>query len=210
MFDDNMSNAIHKIYSKKWSMFNNFTVQFIFPQAKGESGLTTVSSLFPQIPVTLFKDLGKLSRAVSSSSGNPYPDVSVLASHDVNLNIVSVTTPDITNSTIDNFIGNKWFAGNGRNELYRFSITFRDSDQMSLYRTFCALYKDNCEQYFDSTCFTVSITKDADWGGETNTSVFVFDGTIIDNIGNVSFNNTSDAQIMEFTVNFKCVNPHIN
>ena len=58
----------------------------------------------------------------------------------INLNIVSVDTPSFQNNPIETFIGNRWRIQNGRDELYKFSMTFRDKDQMSLYKSFYDLY----------------------------------------------------------------------
>ena len=58
---------------------------------------------------------------------------------DINLNIVSVTTPDFTNDPIEVFVANRWVIQNGKDSLYRFTITFRDHNQMSLYKKFMTI-----------------------------------------------------------------------
>lgn len=122
---------------------------------------------------------------------------------DINLCIKSITTPDITYSGIEEYIANKWFIHQGRQELYRMSITFRDMDQMKLYREFHRLYASQRVSYFDDVCMEIKIYKDADWHNENNVPFMTFNGTLIESISNISFNNENENEIVEFTVNFK-------
>lgn len=122
---------------------------------------------------------------------------------EINLNIISITTPDFTNDPIDVFIANKWFMYNGKEQLYRFNITFRDQDQMSLYKMFCKIYKFSKEQYFDDAAMQIRIIKDADWFKENDKEFLLFEGVLIENISNVSFSNNTENQIAEFSVNFR-------
>ena len=123
---------------------------------------------------------------------------------DINLNIISFNTPDYTNDPIASFVANKWLIYNGRNQLFRFSITFRDQDQMLLYRVFCKIYNYTGQNYFDDSAMTITITKDADWFQESDKKFMILEGVLIEGISNVSFNNTTENQIAEFTVNFRC------
>lgn len=125
----------------------------------------------------------------------------------INLNIVSIQTPDFTNNVIESFVGNRWRIHNGRDELYKFSITFRDKDEMGLYRSFYHLYRDTREQYFDKCKFKISLYKDKDNGSNGKRLFMEFGDTIIDSISNLSFSNDTQNQIVEFTVNFKCIKP---
>lgn len=127
----------------------------------------------------------------------------------INLCIKSVNTPDFQNTPIEVFVGNKWRIQNGRDELYKFSITFRDKDQMRLYKSFYNIYKQTREQYFDKCSFTVIIYKDADYFSETDRKIMEFNGTLIESVSNLAFSNETQSEIAEFTVNFKCVSPNI-
>lgn len=127
----------------------------------------------------------------------------------INLHIVSLTTPDFQNTPIETFIGNKWRVQNGRDELYKFSITFRDKDQMRIYKSFFNLYKETKEQYFDNCCFSVIIYKDADYYNESNRKFMELNGSIVESVSQLQFSNDTQNQIAEFTVNFKCVSPNI-
>ena len=128
----------------------------------------------------------------------------------INLHIVSLTTPDFQNTPIETYVGNRWRIQNGRDELYKFSITFRDKDQMKLYTAFYNLYKETKEQYFDNCSFIVTIYKDADYFSESDKKLFMeLNGTIVESVGQLQFSNDTQNQIAEFTVNFKCVQPNI-
>ena len=127
----------------------------------------------------------------------------------LNLNIVSMTTPDFQNTPIESFVGNKWRIQNGRDELYKFSITFRDKDQMSIYKSFYNLYRETKEQYFDNCSFSIIIYKDADYYYEKDRKFMLLNGTIVESVSQLQFSNDTQNQIAEFTVNFKCVSPNI-
>lgn len=123
---------------------------------------------------------------------------------DLNISIVSITTPDFTNDPIETYIAGKWFIQNGKESLYRFSITFRDYDQFTLYRKFVKIYKLTKENYFDDVAMNFVITKDSDWYNEEDKVLMSFDGVLVEGVSNLSFSNDSTAQIGEFTVSFKC------
>lgn len=137
--------------------------------------------------------------------------ISPLADFDesINLSIVSFQTPDFTNDPIEAFIANKWRIHNGKDALYRFTITFRDYDQMSLYSKFKKIYRDQHEMYFDDMKMTIIIEKDGDWLQESAKKIMEFEGAMIEGVSNLSFSNETENQIAEFTVNFKCTEPTV-
>lgn len=129
---------------------------------------------------------------------------------DINLNVISLNTPDFVNDPIESFIANKWFIHNGRDELYRFSITFRDQNQMDLYRKFLKIYEYTKTNYFDDVAFSIIVMKDADWYNEQDIIVMELGKTLIESVSNIAFSNDTENQIAEFQVNFKCTEPTIN
>lgn len=175
------ADGLVKAYEKKWSFVNSFTVQFTNIRQE----MKDFVSLYSQIDL----------------EGQ---------SEELNLQIVSIDTPQFTNQPIEVFVANKWITQNGRDELYRFSMTFRDSDQMDLYRAFVAMYNYTKEDYFDKVSFTVILEKDGDWYDQTNENIFEFNKTLIESVSQVQFNNTTENQIAEFTVNFKTTTPLLN
>ncbi|UOK16786.1 hypothetical protein [Vibrio phage phiKT1024] len=129
---------------------------------------------------------------------------------DINLNIISVSTPDFVNDPIEAFIANRWFIHNGKDQLYRFSITFRDQNQMSLYRSFLKIYNMSKTNYFDDVAMSIIISKDADWFNESDKILMELGGTMIEGISNLDFSNDTENQIAEFTISFKSTTPIIN
>lgn len=126
---------------------------------------------------------------------------------DLSLYVVSVDTPQFSNQPIEVFVANKWVIGNGRDELYRFSITFRDHEQMKLYRKFIELYQRTREDYFDHVKFTIQLVKDSDYFGQKEQTLFNFENTIVESVSQLQFSNNTENQIAEFTVNFKTTTP---
>ena len=125
-------------------------------------------------------------------------------SEDLDLNIVSLTTPDFTNDPIESFIANRWFIHNGKDSLYRFSMTFRDYEQMSLYKKFFEIYSLTKENYFDFVKLTITVTKEGDWAGQDDKKIFEYSGVLVEGLSNISFSNDTENQIAEFSVSFKC------
>lgn len=125
----------------------------------------------------------------------------------INLNLVSIDTPQFTNSNIESYVGGRWRIHNGRDELYRFSMTFRDQDQMLFYRKFLVAYLYQRTMYFDDIKMKVILYKDADYYGETELKLFELSDVFIESISQLSFSNITEAQIAEFTINFKCATP---
>ena len=129
---------------------------------------------------------------------------------DINLSIISLNTPDFTNDPIEVFVANRWVIQNGKDALYRFSITFRDHDQMALYKKFVKIYNMTKENYFDDIKMTVYVEKDADWGSEKDMKFSEYQGVLVESVSNVAFSNDTENQIAEFTVSFKTNSPIIN
>lgn len=132
--------------------------------------------------------------------GNP----SFTFDENINLNVVSIQTPDISSDPVDVFVNSRWYTQIGRNALYRFSITFRDQDQLSLYKKFLQIYFTQKNNYPEDVGLGIVIYKDADWMGQTSKFAFSYETCLIEGISNVDLNNESETQIAQFTVSFKC------
>jgi hypothetical protein len=130
----------------------------------------------------------------------------------VNINIVSIDTPQFSNAPIESFIGDRWVMHNGRDEMYRFSITFRDQDQMSLYKKFVSAYLMQRQKYLDEAVMTITLWKDADYLDDDLPlkPLFNYENVLIDSVSQVQFNNTTENQIAEFTLQFKTTTPIID
>lgn len=126
-----------------------------------------------------------------------------IENENINLNLISITTPDFTNDPIESWVANHWRIHNGADQLYRFSMTFKDQDQMLLYRTFYRCYRYTRENYFDDAKMTIHLIKDGDWHHESDIGMLSFPETIIEGLSNLDFSNENDDEIAQFTVNFK-------
>jgi len=130
--------------------------------------------------------------------------------YNINLNIINIDTPEFTNQNIEAYIGDRWVIHNGRDELYRFSMTFRDQDQLKYYKMFTTVYLLQKSSYFDDVKSVITLNKDADYIGEMDNTIFQFNDVMIDAVSQLQFNNTTEAQIAEFSVTFKCSSPELN
>lgn len=177
-----LSEGIQAAYNKKWSMINTFSVTIDVPHAHMTDYVN--------------KQL--------NFSGDIFGS-------DLDIHIISLTTPDFTNQPIESFISNKWVIQNGRDELYRFSATFRDHNNMALYKRFYKIYEYTRFNYFDSCKLNIKITKENDWASqpEEGTTFLIMEDTLIESVSNVSFSNDTENQIAEFTVSFKSATPNI-
>jgi len=125
----------------------------------------------------------------------------------LNIHIKSISTPQFTNQPIESYIGDKWYVHNGRNEMWRFTISFRDHDSLNLYRKFITMYNYQKDAYFNQIKTGIKLYKDPDYAGEKSYLLFDFEESMIESVGQVQFSNETEAQIAEFDVEFKCINP---
>lgn len=121
----------------------------------------------------------------------------------INLNIIGIVTPDFTNAGIAAHVANTWKIHNTRDEVYSYTITFRDDGQMNLYRKFLKIYEFGKVNFFSDASFSVRLLKDADWANEEDKPLFDFDSSLVTGISNLDFSNEQDSAIAQFTVNFK-------
>lgn len=117
--------------------------------------------------------------------------------------IISVDTPQFNSQNIESFMGGRWYINNGRDEVYRFSMTFRDFNDLSLYRSFTKMYLRQRHYFFNDVEFSVTIS-----GGSAE--IYKFEETIIDSLSQIQFNNNTESQITEFTVQFKTSAPFVS
>lgn len=124
-------------------------------------------------------------------------------SSNYDLFVKDFSTPQFSFSPIEIYMANTWRFHTGRNEIYRFSMTFRDYNQMELYQKLLFVFFQSQQMYFNSCAFTVKLFKDADYLGESEKTLFEFQNCMIDAISQVQFSNETEAQIAEFSVDFK-------
>lgn len=171
-----LAKGIQKAYETKWSMANTFTIAITIPEAI-RNNLSTYG--------------------LATDFTDEFSD-------QLNLHIKSIDTPDFNNEPIEAYINNKWRINNGKETVKQFAITFKDHNQMSLYRKFLHLYDVTKVSYFDDVAMTVTVGKDPDWANESEQPFMEFTGVIVMAVSNLSLSNETESQIAEFTVTFKC------
>jgi len=172
-----ISDAVNIIQNKKWTKINNYSIYIMFDApTNGGTG--------PQ-------DFAKMCGWYDIE-----PD-------DLNSSLISLTTPNYANANVMQYVSYEWRFHQGRDEIYRFSMTFRDYDQMKLYNTFRTLYIKGKEQYYDKIKMNVMILLDEDIGVYTM-PVFQTTTAIIESVSQLQFSHNTENQIAEFTVNFIC------
>lgn len=131
--------------------------------------------------------------------------VSNLDQNELNLNIISFTSPQFVNTPQDIWIGNKWKTFNTRDQIYRFTIKFRDCDNLKIYRSFLELYLESKEQFFNTVKFNVYVYKNADHVDDEDKLLYNFSEVLVEQISDISFSNEDQNKIVEFDVTFKAI-----
>ena len=118
--------------------------------------------------------------------------------------LVSVDTTGFTNQPIEEFIGYKWTFNNTRDELYRFSMTFRDFDDMVLYKAFVKMYRRTKGLYPAESKINIKVSTGIEYENDKVTQLIEYEDAMIESVSQLQFNNTTENQIAEFSVSFKC------
>lgn len=178
-----LKDILSKIQNTNWDIINSFEVQIT---GNGIDNILKVKNL----------------------NSNDFQDA-------INKSVIEVNTPQFNSQNIETYFAAMWRLNNGRDEVYRFSITFRDFNQLALYRLFTKMYFTQTHGYFNDIKFNVHIYKTQglnSFNGDNSEDnitkhVFDFKDTIIDSISQLQFSNDTEAQVAQFTVEFKCGNP---
>lgn len=122
---------------------------------------------------------------------------------DLDLNIKDVTVPQYSYNQIDFWMVDRHRVTVGQTAPMTLTITFRDEDQMRLYKAFLAMFQASKNLYPDNAAFSIKVAKDADYLGELdNTVVFDAQKALITSVSQLNFSNETEAQIAEFSVEF--------
>ena len=122
---------------------------------------------------------------------------------DLELNIKDVTVPQYSYDGIDFWMVDRYRHTVGKTAPMTITITFRDQDQMRIYRTFLAIFEASKAAYPDDAAMSIKVCKGADYLGELD-NIIIFDGkkALISSVSQLSFSNETEAQIAEFSVEF--------
>lgn len=133
----------------------------------------------------------------------------------LSLHLKDLTLPQISSEELNSWDGGRWARANGKPQQYTFSMTFMDSNQLEFYKMFAAQFREQSYRYFDDYSFNVFVSKDSDYGdryhndttgfgdrSHTSTPLMSLKRCAIQAISAITFANTTENQILEFTVNF--------
>lgn len=178
----NLHDAVAKIQGTNWTYNNNFDIQFLFDDKN---------------KIVKSEECRKLAELGETMS----------------LYIKSFQVPQIgTSNVIDKFILDRPRIAMGMWESTSFDLDFYDFDCMNLYKMFVSYVSKERYAYFDDYKFKVQLTKYVDHRGETAKDskdnpygevVIVLDNCYITNVSSINFNNESEAQIVEFSIQIK-------
>lgn len=133
----------------------------------------------------------------------------------INTALLNATTANITSQPIEEWIGGAWVYTNGRPELLQLELTFRDNENMEIYRSFTRLYKLLRNKFPDEIKWSIHLlsttTEVNNQGKETKdkqyyTSVCEQRNAILTSISQVSYAKDNPDSFATFTVTFKYAN----
>lgn len=125
-----------------------------------------------------------------------------------NLSLISIDVAPLNAASFDVFMGHRWYYGNGRADMARITMTFRSNDAFDLYKVFARRFESLQVDYPYNNYLQIKVLQDV----PTNegTKLFTtFNNTIIENISQIQFSNTTENQIAEFTVTLKGIRQSI-
>lgn len=122
---------------------------------------------------------------------------------DFDLHVIGVDLPTISYSPIETYMANRWRIGQGKFEIFRSTITFRESNQLRYYRKLCSYIIKQRNEYYDSVCFDVIFHKLPDHLNEAELQIGIMEKCIIENISQIQFSNNTENQIAEFSITVK-------
>jgi hypothetical protein len=129
---------------------------------------------------------------------------SVLEGDDLNLYIKGINTPQMSYNVIQEYVGAQYFTATGKKEpVSGLSISFRDYNQCSLYRSFCKLWQAQDLLYLDEIGMSIDVYKDADYASEGLKHFLHFPELVIESVSQMQWSNETESQIAEFDVSFR-------
>lgn len=129
---------------------------------------------------------------------------------DVDLNIKDISVPQWGMGLFEEIIADRRVLAYDKFENFSVSITFRDQDQMALYRTLARAFAASRSMYADDCACTITLIKDADYKGEADKKLITFNHCLMTAISQLSFSNETKNQIAEFSVEFACIKPIVH
>jgi hypothetical protein len=126
----------------------------------------------------------------------------------LNLALTSCTAPALSVTPMENYLGGKWFYANGHPEMAKITLTFRDYDHMTLYKMFTTIYEFSISTYASDLFMTLHISTDRSEGDPLK--FMTFNNMLIEQISEVSFSNSTENQIAEFSITLKGIRQRVS
>lgn len=120
---------------------------------------------------------------------------------ELNIGLISVDVPPKNVMPLETYLGGKWYFTNGRADLVRPVLTFRDYNGMSLYKKFNTLFELSLYNYSDDCKMTLQVQLDQPNGAPVK--FLEMNDVLIENVSQLSFNTTTPNQIAEFSVTLR-------
>ena len=118
--------------------------------------------------------------------------------------IVQASLPSLTNNAIESWTFRRFRLGNGADQAYRFSITFKDHNFLQLWKMFQKQYRYTRSSYPQKCWFSIDFMKESDDPSiKQAEKIISFKNCLIESLGNIDFSNDKTPEIVSFTVNFK-------
>lgn len=124
---------------------------------------------------------------------------------DINLYVKECKIPQIgTSNLIEKFTLDRPRIAMGAWECTTFDFTFKDFDNLDLYKRFVAYVAGERYTYFDQYKFKIKVLKLGDhYGDEPEKHVLTLDNCYITTVSQITFSNDTEAQVLEFGVQIK-------
>lgn len=169
----NLSDAVSRIYRRDWSYTNTF---------------------FVKIDLT----------------GDAFVKNKLKFPDDIDINVVSISMPDLNTEPIDAWTINHNRFVHGAEQEISITVRFIDYDNMHLWRQFAKIYDLSKSSYPKALWLDLSVYKSADSLASSvvstdlvpNQHIITYKDCTVRSIGNIDFNNESDAQVAQFNVMF--------
>lgn len=118
--------------------------------------------------------------------------------------VKSVAMPDFTRQAVEEYNNGTWQFTHGRQEIYQVAITFWDNEQDNVYDIALAWWNSSHLGYTDDFKFNFTVKKASRSNRTSEKGGVMFKDVIIDSISGLQWDNSSQNQLLEFTINFKC------
>jgi hypothetical protein len=149
----------------------------------------------------LWQDPSKFSISIVGAGagilGLPGPDVLSMACQGIGL-------AELNTSPIEDWVGEEWRFATGRLENYQISITFKDFDNFTLYKSFANAMQEFSRMYPDDQKIDILIQTSDDFAVTGMGGTVDFKDCMLISVSGATLDNSAIASVAEFTVTLKC------